>query len=43
MSESSEAEGGGTAVAATAGSTDFSAVVSPVKEGGGGVTPEVST
>ena len=42
MSKSSEVEGGGTAVA-TAGSTDSSAIVSPVEEGGGGATPEDST
>ena len=42
MSESSEVEGRGTAVAAI-GSTDSSAIVSPVEEGGGGATPEDST
>ena len=39
MFKSSEVEGGGTAVAA-AGSTDSSAVVSPIEEGEGGATPE---
>ena len=41
MFESSEVEGGGTTVAA--GSIDFAAIVSPIEEGGGGATPEVST
>ena len=41
MFKSSKAEGGEIAVAA--GSTDSTAVVSPVEEGGGGATPEVST
>lgn len=41
MSESFKVEGGGTVTAAR--STDYSAVVSPVKEGGGGVIPEDST
>ena len=41
MSESFEVDGG---VAATVGSTDSSAIVSPVEEGGGGgATLEVST
>jgi len=40
MFKSSEVEGGGTAAA---GSTDTSAVVSPVKEREGGATPEDST
>ena len=44
MSESSDVEGGGTSAAvATAGSTDSVSIVSPVEEGGGGATPEVST
>ena len=42
MSKSFEVEGGGT-TAAAAGSTDASAVVSPVEVGGGGATPEGST
>ena len=41
MSKSSEVDGGG--VAATAGSIDSSAIVSPIEEGGGGATPEDST
>ena len=40
MSESFEVDGG---VAATVGSTDSSAIVSPIEEGGGGATPEDST
>ena len=45
MSKSSEVEGGGTTVGTVAavGSTDSSAIVSPVEEGGGGATLEVST
>ena len=44
MSKSSEVEGGGIAIATTAGgSTDALAEVSPVEEGGGGATPEGST
>ena len=43
MFESSEVEGGGTVLVATVGSTDSSVVESPVKEGGGGATPEAST
>ena len=42
MSESSEVEDGGTGVVA-ASSTDSSAVVSPVEEGGKGATLEDST
>ena len=41
MSESSKVKGGGTA--GTAGSTNSSAVASPVEEEGGGATPEDST
>ena len=41
MSKSSKVEGGETVVAT--GSTDSTAVVSPVEEGGGGATPKVST
>ena len=40
MSESFEVDGG---VAATVGSTDSTAIVSPIEEGGGGATPEDST
>ena len=44
MFESSEEEGGGPTIAAiAAGSTDSSAIVSPVEEGRGGAIPEVST
>ena len=44
MFESSEEEGGGTTVAVIAvGSTDSSAIISPVEEGRGGAIPEVST
>ena len=45
MSKSSDVEGGGTSLAAAsvAGSIGSSAVVSPVKEGGGGATPKGST
>ena len=42
MFESFEVESGAT-TAATAGSTDFLAIVSLVEEGGGGATPEDST
>ena len=43
MSESFEVEGRGIAVAAIAGSTDSSTIVSPVEEGGRGATLEDST
>jgi len=43
ISESSEVEGGGIAVATAAGSTDSSTVVSPIEEEKGGATLENST
>ena len=39
MSKSFEVEGGGT-IAAVVGSTNASVEVSPIEEGGGGVTPK---